>query len=872
MKTRSAAIFLGFLFVIICFCCGFDTRAEEDLSVYGREWESIQSEWTAEKTRDANRIAEIEKQFPEGPRRAAALEAENARHLDKSRELGTRRNTIHQKVLEEANRRAAGGASDASKGARQTAGTKPGEKGYRGMGGDLDAGAGSRTVDVIDDVLKDMGIKAPKKTTAGTVEYGGDFNLTVNKEGGMGRAGSAGHQTKIGVDARNPETYLSEGMTKDQLGRTAVEVQDHVKKRTKALNAPSEQIARNPKLQQQMAKSAHKVMNTGTVSDSQLEKILKESGLNESPREFKERMERIKEGRAKPGDITPENAGKLQDATRRIAETATEMSGKMAEAEFRSTRERIADLERTGTPEARARAQKLREQLVDSKVRLEEAKIANKESLSGSVDADGPGRAPRDIDGPGRAPRDVDGPNVKGAQPEAPGKLQQAGKVIGEYMEGVMVLEHAEQIREGIKSGDSTKIAQGLAGEDLGKRTEMEGARDYAKAMSDLEQAKKTEADMAELSKLKRMGATQEEIDNYQKAKDSGDHHSARQIAQGVRDRGGKDPTPEKGSLEGAPPDTDGWDAGEQLREGAKQAGSYIEWGANMLSGGFTGKGQAAVKDAEEMDKLAGEIDDKTKEQIRINLINKLAGTGELSVREARELVDKLQEGDREEFDRVVGELKEKGAFEKTRGKYGLAPSEGVDLPETDVAQEAKDTASALKEALLDRPANIINSIAEDALEATVGSDLHANQRNEAERNEELKEQYAQKYAKLIQMGATPEQAKEALEGPRGSVNQLIKELRESEKEQQEGEDKDSDKKSEPGKSSQDKMLSRYRAHGPEKEQKDKPPKGDKLDVSKPPEAQTESQKILSDIFETLDPKTSDKQDFAQAGGRDRYD
>lgn len=24
MKTRSAAIFLGFLFVIICFCCGFD--------------------------------------------------------------------------------------------------------------------------------------------------------------------------------------------------------------------------------------------------------------------------------------------------------------------------------------------------------------------------------------------------------------------------------------------------------------------------------------------------------------------------------------------------------------------------------------------------------------------------------------------------------------------------------------------------------------------------------------------------------------------------------------------------------------------------------------------------------------------------------
>lgn len=834
----------------------------EDLSQYGREWESIQSEWNAEKARHANRIAEIEKQFPEGPRRAAAIEAENARHMNKSRELGARRNAIHQKVIEEANRRTSGGQSEASKSARQTAGTKPGEKGYRGMPGDLDAGAGARTTDVIDDVLKDMGIKAPKKVHAGTVEYGGDFNLTINKEGAMGRAGSGAHQTQIGVDARNPETYVSEGMANGQPGKKAVEVQDHIKKGADALNAPPEKVANNPDMQQKMAKTAHKVMNTGTVSDSELAKILKESGINETPQEFRDRMERIKEGRAKPGDITPENAGKLQEATRRIAETATETSGKMAEAEMKSARDRIAELERSGTPEAKAEAQKLREQLVDSKTRLEESKAANREKLGGSgdvdgpgrvTDADGPGRGPRDVDGPGRV-TDVDGAGVKGGGPEAPGKLQQAGKVVGDYMEGVMILEQAEKIRDGIKSGDPTKVAQGLAGDDLGKRTEMQGAKDFADEMGKLEQAKKTEADMAEVSKLKRMGATPQEIADYEKAKAEGDLTKAREIAHGVRDRGGKDPTPEKGGLEGVGPEESGWDAKDQITEGIKQAGSYLEWGANVLSGGFTGKGQAAVEDANEITGLADNVDQQTKEQVRINMINKLAGTGEMSVEEAKKLVDQLEKGNREEFDRVVGELKEKGAFEKTQGKHGLTPNEGVDIPETDYTQEAKDTAHGLKETFVDKPGKIIAGIAEDALEATVGSDLYDTKDKEAQTLAEVESQKQAKYEGLIREGATPEQAKAAIEGPMGSVNKLLKELRDQKEREKDKQEKEKEEQAE-GKDT--KTTGKKDKGGSEQITKSD-------DADKEPVEKSESEKIADDIFDSPEPPKSEPQDFAE--------
>ncbi len=841
--------------------------AREDLSTYGRKWEAIQNEWNTEKARHSQRVAEIQKQFPEGPRRSAALEAENARHMSRSRELGTQRNEIHQKVIEEANRRVSSGATEASQKARQTAGTKPGEKGYRGMSGDLDTGAGAKTVDAIDDVLKDMGIKVDKKVHGGTVEYGGDFNLTVNKEGRMGRPGSGAHQTQIAVDARNPETYVSEGMAKNQPGRIAVEVQDHLKKGAEALKTPPEKLASNPDLQQKMAKSAHKVMNTGTVSDGELQQILKESGINESPQEFRERMERIKEGRAKPGDVTPENAGKLQEATRRIGEKATETSGRIAEAEIRSTRERIAELERAGTPEARAKAQKLREQLVDSKTRIEETRAATQEKMRGPSDVDGPGvkrgasetagKGPRDVDGPGTGPRDVDGPGVKGGAPEAPGKLQQAGKVVGDYMECVMILEQAEKIREGIKTGDETKIAEGLVGEDLAKRTKMEGAQNYATAMGELEQAKKAEADMAESAKLRRMGATPEEVADYQKAKNQGDYEKARKIAHAVRDRGGKDLTPEKGQLEGAPPEDSGWDLKDQLKEGAEQAGSYLKWGANILTGGFSEKREAAKEDAEEMATIAGDIENKTKEQVRQSLINKLAGTGELSVREARELVEKLERGERDEFNRVVGELREKGAFEKGKGKYGLTPDSGVDIPKTDYGQEAKDTAKGLKEALVDRPADILVGITEDALEATVGSDRYKNERYEAERNKERERQKQENYDRLIRMGATPEQAREALDGPMGSVMKLVKELREKqEKEKEPPKETAKDKKQ---------QQERDREKGKsEKIAKDDTGKQDK-------ETRSEKDKITSDIFDTPEREPSDRQDFAKQDKREPY-
>jgi hypothetical protein len=516
MKKYGAG-FSGFLLAMIA--CAFWANtglAEEDLTQYGREWDSIKNEWNAEMDRHAKRVAEIQQQYPEGPRRSAALEAENTLHSSKSQQLSQRRDAIHRKIMDEANRRAARGTSESSKEMRPTTGTKPGEKGHRGMQGDLDAGAGATTADKVDEVLHDMGIKAPKKTTAGTIEYGDGLNLTINKEGGMGRAGSSAHQTQVGVDARSPETYVSEGMAKDQPGRKAVEVQDHIKKGKPAMEAPPDKLAGDPELQQKLAKSTKKVLGTGTVNDEQLEKILKESGINETPQQFKERMERIKEGRPQPGDITPENAGKIQDASRRIAETATETSGRMAESEIKTTREKIADLERAGTPESRAEAQKLREQLVDSQTRIQETKSANREPIA-STDADGAGRVtetkgPQDVDGSGKTggakdvdgtaktggTKDVDGPGKTGgakdvdgagrvADVDGPGKSGgkigdvdgpgaggkpgstdtpdhapgKAGKVLdaaGKVMISVDILSSAEDTKQAIKDGDMDKL------------------------------------------------------------------------------------------------------------------------------------------------------------------------------------------------------------------------------------------------------------------------------------------------------------------------------------------------------------------------------------------------------------------------------
>ncbi|MEK7678950.1 MAG: hypothetical protein AAB356_02040, partial [Deltaproteobacteria bacterium] len=348
----------------------------EDLSQYGRKWDEIKTNWGSELDRHNKTMEDLNK-MPPGPKRDGLINQEMAGHREASQDMARQRQEIHDKVIQEANRRT-GGGQQAPDGrnvpeARQTEGTKVTDPKHRGMPGDTDAGGTSFQADKVKKVLDDMGIKAPIKTTPSTVEVGDDFNFTVNKEGKLGRPGSGAHQTQVHVDARNKETYVSEGMNKTQAGRDHVQVQDHMKKAMGGLKSSPEDLARNPDTARDMVKGTSKTMDH--LSDAEISEIMKKNNISGTPQDFRDRMKAIKEGRA---PVTPENAAQLQQASRDVFDKAGQKTKAKADHDVAATREKINQLEKTG---AKQEAQKLREDLVDSLEKIRETGAANKEAL-----------------------------------------------------------------------------------------------------------------------------------------------------------------------------------------------------------------------------------------------------------------------------------------------------------------------------------------------------------------------------------------------------------------------------------------------------------------------------------------------------------
>jgi hypothetical protein len=834
----------------------------EDLTPYGREWEQIKQDLNQARSAHDAKIREIQSKHPPGSQRDALIESENAAFRQKNQDLGARRDKIHQKVIEEVNARAKSGSSDASAPMKATKGTKPGEEGFRGTDGDLDTGSGSRTAGKVQDVLDDMGINVESRARGGTIEFGDDFNLTVNKQGKMGRPGSAAHQTQVGVDARNPETFVSQGMVEDQVGRKAVEVQDNIKKARKAYDAPPDRVMGDPDMQQQMAKSTKNIMETNTLSESQIEDILTQSGSTESVQQFKDRMERIKEGRAKPSDLTPENVESTQKASRKIAETASAQSTSQAHKDMADAQRRINDLEAKGDPASRQQAQKMREDLVDSRERLEQTRKTNmqpqedlpSESVrkgkpgqtfdadgnptqsgpkdrtteappadadgpggqkpgksSPATDSDGPGGKPgrqgaaTDPDGPGaKAPAAADGPG--GAKAKGAGKESlkgKAGRLAGEFTDGVVIISQAGKIREGIKEEDPKKVLEGLAGQDIADRSDVQGGKDYVEDMDTLLSAKSAEAKSAAVGKLKRMGATAEELAEYESKYDS-DPAKARAVVREVKARGGVDTAPNK-ALEDAGPEESSWTAKDQITEGAKQAGSY---GKTVLDGvalGAVSRGEEAESDLSTIVQQSGHVDRATAERVISTLYTELRDRG-ASPEEARAALKDYFRTPRDVHE-LVAELKERdpekaGGSGRTREGLGVDHVEVEEDPEG-VGTRIKDTFVNAGKAVVDtvdKAAGVVGDTVNDIMDAATGVVMDAtgvgSAKNDSEReaaeNEELarlgiinlKEQ-------LIRDGATPEQAARAIENFEKERPQDLRNLRKElrarrEKEEQE--------------------------------------------------------------------------------------
>ncbi len=561
MGARLGSVCLCQCIVLLCvlFHPAASLRAEdaaEDLKAYGRKWNEIQAGWEAEQNLHKQTMDKL-KSGPQTPETQRQIDSEINRHSGRSKEFAGQRQVIQDKIISEANRRTASGQQQetTSKPGSRTAGTDPTSAKGRGMAGDGDYGSGPRTADKVQGVLDDMGIKTQVKSTPSTIEIGDGMNMTVNKEGALGRPGSGAHQTQVQVDAHTKDTYVSESMVKEQPemngepkkpgqpGRDYVQVQDHKKKALGGLNSDPADLPRNPEGARDMVKGATKSLQH--LPPAEAEAILSKHGLTPDD------MTAIKEGRA---NVTPENAQKIQNASREVIEAAETRTRAKADTEIAQTQKDIAAAEAAGN---KAEAQRLRDQLVDSNTKIKETTKANAEMdgqgrraataadtpdgksrgpLADAPDGTTRGPATDAPDGSGRGPV-VDSPDgqPRGPAADAPeGKFGKALDKVGKGMQAVDILSGAQDFKEAAKKGDlegmgkaAVNTADGLVGGVKGTvDTLVTKGGDRSAAQEAIDQANRSHLENQNQQiaiDLQRSGMSKEDIKEVLDAKARGD-------------------------------------------------------------------------------------------------------------------------------------------------------------------------------------------------------------------------------------------------------------------------------------------------------------------------------------------------------------
>lgn len=281
----------------------------------------------------------------------------------------------------------------------QSLGTQQGQKNYRAGFADTDVAAGSRAVDQMERVAIEMGLSPRERATLferhpGYTTIDNDLLVTAHKSGRLDRVGSEAWAVQIQVDARQPETYLSVGMQSRRPGnppppgKKYVEVLDHQSKAAKGFEVPATALLPGTdqgvdldaaaKLQG-MVKGTLKAIDAAGLSDAQLAALIAKHGIGESPAKLRNVMNLLKGGAALTPDaigLTPETINKFQALCRDAVDTSLTVTRSQATAELDAHRERIASLEASGDPQSRREAQLLREEVLDTQMRVRESERA----------------------------------------------------------------------------------------------------------------------------------------------------------------------------------------------------------------------------------------------------------------------------------------------------------------------------------------------------------------------------------------------------------------------------------------------------------------------------------------------------------------
>lgn len=279
---------------------------------------------------------------------------------------------------------------------------------HRGMQGDLDLGGDPRAVQRLEETFDQYkhlylpsgtsnSVVTSKTLDAPGYRDFGDVEVTINISGEPDLPGSSAHQTRVQMDAFSKETYVSVSMRKNQAGRSLVETNDHVKKAAKGLAGPPADLLgwQGEKKLQGVGKGTLKSIESGMVDDGQLAKVLKESGYQGDITAFKHQLKRIKKGHLYQGvGLNEENVEAFQKACRKTTEQALDNARQRAPREMAEVQARIDKYEAkiqsgelSGEQLARHKkvTQQLRNELIDTKVKIEQTELANRVKLEGGT-------------------------------------------------------------------------------------------------------------------------------------------------------------------------------------------------------------------------------------------------------------------------------------------------------------------------------------------------------------------------------------------------------------------------------------------------------------------------------------------------------